>query len=146
MEPLIEYGGRPMDARKVAVTRARDHAREIAFPATPIHDQPKRPPARAVSAAQVAELVLVALEDALTALDRPDPEAWLQLHACEAHDGMRTTLSVLPRFLACDETVQREFRKAMMARKFSLELALSIADTVVRFAKVCERENAAEAA
>ena len=140
MDRPIAGGPRPFSTGNVASAQAPDEDRVIVFPS--LRDPDTSPAHRQhyVSDTEIAQLVSVALEDALVALGQTDPETCLRLRAYEARAGIREMLSALPRAQAKDAKVLKEYRKAMVLQNLGLELALNLVDTIRRYARIYERE------
>lgn len=97
-------------------------------------------PREYISDAEIAQLVSVALEDAIAALSEPDPENCIRLRAYDARVGIREMLSALPLEKSRDPNVLREYRRAIMFQNMTVDLALSLAASIRRYSKVYERE------
>lgn len=93
-----------------------------------------------VSDAEIGQLVSVALEDALIALGKDDPEEFLRLRARQARAEMHETFASLPCAQRTNATIVSEYRKAIVFRNLAFELALKLADMVGRYAEACEWE------
>ena len=119
---------------------AREQDRVIVFPSLRGPEAGSAERAQYVSDAEIAQLVSVALEDALVALGGNDPETCLRLRAYEARAGIREMLSSLPRARARDPKVLKEYRKAMVLQNLGLEMALNLVDSIRRYARIYERE------
>lgn len=120
--------------------RVSDEDRVVVFP-SPLAPEPfAGRPAQYVSDPEIAQLVSVALEDALAALGQSNPETCLRLRAYEARAGIREILLALPKGKARDEKVLKEYRKAMVFQNLALELSLNLVDSIRRYARVYERE------
>lgn len=94
-----------------------------------------------LSDAEVGQFVSVALEDALIALGQDDPEESLRLRARCARADMHETFASLPFAQRSDPTVVSEYRKALVFRALTLELALKLVSTIDRYADACAEEN-----
>ncbi len=123
-----------------------DDDRVVAFPSSGSLEPFAGWPAQYVSDSEIAQLVSVALEDALAALGQSNPETCLRLRAYEARAAIREVLSALPKAKARDEKVLKEYRKAMVFQNLALELALNLVDSIRRYARIYEREIPAEIA
>ncbi len=109
-------------------------------------------PADCVSDPEIALLVSHALECALmalgeanplTALGEANPETFIHLRAYDMRMEMRKAFEALPQAQATDPRVVKEYRKSITFQKVSLDLALSIARAIERYAKVLDREASA---
>ena len=93
-----------------------------------------------LSDAEIAQLVSVALEDALSALSEPNPESCIRMRAYEARAGIRETLSAAPRGRCRDPNVLEKYRRALMFQNLVQDLAVDLVGSIRRYAKVYERE------
>ena len=93
-----------------------------------------------VSEAEIAHLVSMALNDALRALGRRDPEWALECRAEEAQSGLHEQFQSLPPVQRADPTVLAEYRKAVAFQEATRELALQMVNAIQRYAAVSERE------
>ena len=112
----------------------------VVFPSLHADDGCQAQRTQYVSDTEIAQLVSVALEDALVALGQTDPETCLRIRAYEARAGIREMLSALPKAQARDAKVLKEYRKAMVLQNLGLELALNLVDSIRRYARIYERE------
>lgn len=87
-----------------------------------------------VSDAEIGQLVSAALEDALIALGKHDPEEFLRLRARQARGEMHETFASLPYAQRSDPTIVSEYGKAIMFRNLALDLALEMVGVISRFA------------
>ena len=94
-----------------------------------------------LSEAEIGQLVSVALEDALIALGQDDPEASLRLRARSARAEMHESFASLPFAQRSDPTVVSEYRKALVFRALTLELALKLVSVIERYADACAEES-----
>jgi hypothetical protein len=131
---------RPQDLGGAFAARMPDDDRIIVFPSLRAPGAFAGRPTQYVTDAEIAQLVSVALEDALVALGQPNPETCLRLRAYEARAGIRDILAALPRAKARDENVLKEYRKAMVFQNLALELSLNLVDSITRYARIYERE------
>ena len=96
--------------------------------------------AQYLSDAEIAQLVSIALQDAIAALSEPNPESCILLRANEARVGIREALSAVPRGRGREPKVLEEYRRAMMFQNLVQDLALDLVGSIRRYAKVYERE------
>lgn len=114
-----------------------DEQRLLAFP-TPSSGE--MPPVQYISDAEIVQLVCVAIDDALAALNAPDPENCLRLRAYDARAAIREWFPSASRGIRGDRRAVQDYRRAMMLQNLSLDLALNLVASVRRHAKVYERE------
>lgn len=112
----------------------------ISFPSLRSSAERTGRPEQFVSDAEVAQLVSVALENAMAALGDRDPETFLRLRACEARAGIRETLSTTGWESMSDKAVVREYRRAVVFQNLALDLALKLVSSIRHYARVSERE------
>ena len=93
-----------------------------------------------LSDAEIAQLVSVALEDALAALGEADPANCIRLRAYDARAGIREILSALPREKSRDPKVLWDYRRAIMFQNLTVDLSLSLVASIRRYSKVYKRE------
>jgi hypothetical protein len=105
-----------------------------------------------VSDPEIALLVSHALESALmalgeanplTALGEENPEAFIHLRAYDVRREMRKAFEALPQAQATDPRVVKEYRRSITFQDVTLDLALSIARAIERYAKVLDQEASA---
>lgn len=89
-----------------------------------------------LSHAEIAQLVSVALEDALIALGKDEPEAFLRLRSRQARAEMHESFLSLPRPQKSDPSVVSEYHKGIVFQNFSCELALDLAGALERYARL----------
>lgn len=130
----------PQDSGDAPAARVPDDDRVIVFPSLRAPEAFAGRPAQYVSDSELAQLVSVALEDALAALGQSNPETCLRLRAYEARAGIREILLALPKGKARDEKVLREYRRALVFQNLALELSLNLVDSIRRYARIYERE------
>ena len=140
MDRPLESGPRPTLVPDAPPAQGSQPGGVIVFPSLRGPDVSPGHRAHYVSDSEIAQLVSVALEDALVALGQTDPETCLRLRAYEARAGIREMLSALPQPQARDAKVLTEYRKAMVLQNLGLELALNLVDTIRRYARIYERE------
>ena len=113
-----------------------DHSARTRSPAEIGQASPERQ-VRRVPHAEVAQLVSLALSDALTALDKRSPEAFLEIRAYERRAASHEALNSLPRPQAQDPTVLAEYRKQIVLEDLALDLGLEFIDVFRRYVKLC---------
>lgn len=86
--------------------------------------------------AEIAQLVSVALEDALIALGKDEPEAFLRLRSRQARAEMHESFVSLPRAQKSDPSIVSEYHKGIVFQNFSCELAIELASTLERYARL----------
>ncbi len=86
--------------------------------------------------AEIAQLVSVALDDALIALGKDEPEAFLRLRSRQARAEMHESFVSLPRPQKSNPSVVSEYHKGIVFQNFSCELALALASTLERYARL----------
>ena len=140
MDRLGEWRPRPTSTRANAPAQESEPDRVVVFPSLRTAGLCQARRTQYVSDSEIAQLVSVALEDALLALGQTDPEKCLRLRAYEARAGIREMLSALPHARARDPKVLKEYRRAMVLQNLGLELALNLVGSIRRYARIYERE------
>lgn len=125
-------------------TRTTGGERVIDFPGPHARGMQPCENVQFVTDAEIAQMVSVALDDAITALGEPNPEEFIQLRAYEARAAIREMRSALPRGKSRDPKVVEEYRRALVFQNLTLDLALNLIASIRRYARVYEREIAPE--
>lgn len=86
--------------------------------------------------AEIAQLVSLALEDALIALGKDEPEAFLRRRSRQARAEMHESFVSLPRPQKSNPRVVSEYHKGIVFQNFSCELAIELASTLERYARL----------
>lgn len=146
MDRASTTGHRAKERVHASAARVADDDGVIVFPSPRAPDPFAGRPTQYVSDSEIAQLVSVALEDALAALGQSNPETCLRLRAYEARAGIREILLALPKGKARDEKVLKEYRKALVFQNLALELSLNLVDSIRRYARIYEREIPAKIA
>lgn len=119
-------------------TRVPDADGVLVFPTACYSEGPRQ--SQYLADAEIAQLVSIALEDAIAALSEPNPESCIRMRAYEARAGIREMLSAAPRGRLRAPEVLEEYRRPMTFQNLVQDLALDLVGSIRRYAKVYERE------
>jgi len=125
-------------------TRLADEELTQGFEAAPLRAD-RAASVERLSDAEIAQLVSVALNDALRALRRADPEGALRSRARAARLELRAIFVSLPWVQRTDPTVVTEYRKAIECQNLGLELGLKFVEVIGRYAELSDRRSTLEA-
>ena len=125
-------------------TRIPDEKRILVYPTETYAAAEPRRSRHCISDAEIAQLVSVALEDAIAALNEPVPEIYIHLRACEARAGIRETLAAFPGGQSKDANTLMEYRRAVMFQNVALELALNMIAAIRRYSTMNKRKTSAK--